>query len=56
MKKEGAIVLGSGGECCSTNTNLSVGTFYEGAIVTGYLSDATENALQANIIAAGYSK
>ena len=54
MKKEGAIVLGSGGDCCSTNTNLSVGTFYEGAIVTGYPSDATENAVQANIVAAGY--
>jgi hypothetical protein len=32
MKKQGAIVLGSGGDCCATNTNLSVGTFYEGAM------------------------
>jgi hypothetical protein len=56
MKKEGAIVLGSGGDCCSTNTNLSVGTFYEGAIVTGYPTDATESAVQANIVAAGYGK
>jgi hypothetical protein len=56
MKKEGAIVLGSGGDCCATNTNLSQGTFYEGAIVTGYPSDATENAIQANVIAAGYGK
>ena len=54
MKKQGAIVLGSGGDCCATNTNLSIGTFYEGAIVSGYPSDATENAVQANIVAAGY--
>ena len=54
MKKEGAIVLGSGGDCCATNTNQSLGTFYEGAIVTGYPSDTTDNAIQANIVAAGY--
>jgi hypothetical protein len=56
MRKEGAIVLGSGGDCCATNTNQSQGTFYEGCIVSGYPSDATENAIQANIVAAGYSK
>ncbi|MGA2506827.1 MAG: arabinofuranosidase catalytic domain-containing protein [Chitinispirillaceae bacterium] len=54
MKKQGAIVLGSGGDCCNTNTNMSDGTFYEGAIVSGYPSDATENSVQANIVAAGY--
>ena len=57
MKKQGAIVLGSGGDCCSPevgNTNDSAGTFYEGAMVSGYPSDATENAVQANIVAAGY--
>jgi len=54
MKQEGAIVLGSGGDCCATDTNLSEGTFYEGAIVAGYPSDATDNAVQANIVAAGY--
>jgi non-reducing end alpha-L-arabinofuranosidase len=54
MKKQGAIILGSGGDCCATNTNLSQGTFYEGAMVSGYPSDATENAVQANIVAAGY--
>jgi hypothetical protein len=56
MKKQGAIVLGSGGDCCATNSNLSDGTFYEGCIVSGYPSDATENAVQANIVAAGYGK
>jgi hypothetical protein len=54
MRKQGAIILGSGGDCCATNTNLSQGTFYEGAIVSGYPSDATENAVQANIVTADY--
>jgi non-reducing end alpha-L-arabinofuranosidase len=56
MRKQGAIILGSGGDCCKPNggANLSAGTFYEGAMVTGYPTDATENAVQANIIAAGY--
>ena len=37
MKKQGAIVLGSGGDCCKPGggANLSAGTFYEGAIVAG---------------------
>jgi non-reducing end alpha-L-arabinofuranosidase len=55
MHQQGAIDLGSGGDCCATNSNLSAGTFYEGAIVAGYPSDATDNAVQANIVAAGYS-
>jgi hypothetical protein len=54
MRKEGAIILGSGGDCCIDNRNLSQGTFYEGAMVSGYPSDATENAVQASIVAAGY--
>ncbi|WP_176741498.1 MULTISPECIES: arabinofuranosidase catalytic domain-containing protein [unclassified Streptomyces] len=56
MKKQGAIVLGSGGDCCKPGggANLSAGTFYEGAIVAGYPSDATDDAVQANITAAGY--
>jgi hypothetical protein len=54
MKKQGAIVLGSGGDCCAKNTNLSLGTFYEGAIVSGYPSDTTEIAIQENIVSAGY--
>jgi hypothetical protein len=56
MKKQGAIVLGSGGDCCATNNNLSDGTFYEGCLVTGYPADATEEAVQANIVAAKYMK
>lgn len=58
MKKQGAIVLGSGGDCCKPDggANQSAGTFYEGCIVTGYPSDATEDAVQAAIVAAGYVK
>ncbi|MBE1588994.1 hypothetical protein H4W80_007252 [Nonomuraea angiospora] len=50
MKKEGAIILGIGGDNC----NSSAGTFYEGVMTSGYPTDATENAVQANIVAAGY--
>ncbi|TQJ21374.1 ricin-type beta-trefoil lectin protein [Micromonospora sp. A202] len=56
MRKQGAIILGSGGDCCKPDggANLSAGTFYEGAMVAGYPSDATENAVQANVVTAGY--
>jgi hypothetical protein len=50
MHKEGAIILGIGGD----NSKGAQGTFYEGAMTSGYPSDATENAVQANIAAAGY--
>ncbi len=51
MHKEGAIILGIGGD----NSKGSAGTFYEGVMTSGYPSAATENAVQANIVAAGYS-
>ena len=55
MKQQGAIILGSGGDCCAAGSNnQSLGTFYEGAVVAGYPSDATDNAVQANIAAASY--
>ena len=50
MKKEGAVLLGIGGD----NSTSGAGTFYEGVLTSGYPSDATENAVQANITAAGY--
>ncbi len=50
MHKEGAIILGIGGD----NSNSADGNFYEGAMTSGYPSDATEDAVQANIVAAGY--
>ncbi|MFJ8023584.1 arabinofuranosidase catalytic domain-containing protein [Streptomyces sp. NPDC096311] len=51
MKKQGAIVLGIGGD----NSKAGVGTFYEGVMTSGYPSDATEDSVQANITATGYS-
>jgi hypothetical protein len=56
MQKEGAIILGSGGDCCLHNNNLSEGTFYEGAIVAGYPSNETDQAIHANIVEAGYGQ
>ncbi len=50
MHKEGAIILGIGGD----NSKGSAGTFYEGVMTSGYPSDSTENAVQNNIVAAGY--
>ena len=52
MHKEGAILLGIGGD----NSKGSAGTFYEGVMTSGYPSDATENAVQANITAAQYGR
>jgi hypothetical protein len=51
MKKEGAIILGIGGD----NSKGSAGTFYEGVMTSGYPTAATEDAVQANIVAAGYA-
>ena len=56
MRKQGAIILGAGGDCCYSNNNASEGTFYEGAVVAGYPSDATDEAIHANIVEAGYGQ
>src|ERR1039458_6968822 len=50
MKKQGAIILGTGGD----NSKGSDGTFYEGVMTSGFPSAATASAVQANIVAAGY--
>ncbi len=50
MKKQGAIILGIGGD----NSKGADGTFYEGVMTNGYASASTEAAVQANIVAAGY--
>jgi hypothetical protein len=52
MSKEGAILLGIGGD----NSISGQGTFYEGVMTSSYPTDATENAVQANIVAAKYAK
>jgi len=51
MSKEGAIVLGIGGD----NSNGAQGTFYEGVMTSGYPSNDIENQVQANIVAVGYA-
>jgi non-reducing end alpha-L-arabinofuranosidase len=51
MHKQGAIILGTGGD----NSKGSDGTFYEGVMTSGFPSATTENAVQANITAAGYT-
>ena len=52
MRKQGAILLGNGGD----NSNSSQGTFYEGAMTAAgtFPTDATDQLVQANIVAAQY--
>ena len=52
MKKQGAIILGIGGD----NSDWAVGTWFEGIMAKGYTTDATDNAVQASIVAAGFGK
>jgi non-reducing end alpha-L-arabinofuranosidase len=51
MKVQPSILLGTGGD----NSGGGTGEFFEGAVTAGYPSDATENAVQANLAAAGYT-
>ncbi|HEX3785524.1 MAG TPA: arabinofuranosidase catalytic domain-containing protein [Pseudonocardiaceae bacterium] len=51
MHQEGGIILGTGGD----NSNWNMGTFFEGVMVAGYPSDATDDAVQANVVSVGYS-
>jgi hypothetical protein len=50
MKTDSSLLLGTGGD----NSNTGVGEFFEGAITSGYPTDATENAVQADVTAAAY--
>ncbi len=50
MHEEADILLGTGGD----NSNGASGEFFEGAITSGYPSDATENSVQAELATAGY--
>jgi len=51
MHQEGGIILGIGGD----NSNRNRGTWFEGAMVSGYPTDGAENAVQANVVSVGYS-
>ncbi|HEX4724277.1 MAG TPA: arabinofuranosidase catalytic domain-containing protein [Pseudonocardiaceae bacterium] len=50
MKVQPSIELGTGGD----NSPMGTGEFFEGAVTAGFPSDTTENAVQANLVAAGY--
>ena len=50
MKKEGAIILGIGGD----GGDDTLGIFFEGIMTSGYAKDVTDDLVQANIVAAGY--
>jgi len=52
MKKQGAIILGIGGD----NSNGAIGTFYEGVMTSSYSTDAEDTEVQADIVAARYGK
>lgn len=52
MRKQGAIILGIGGD----NSAGGVGTFYEGVITSGYSTDASDDAVQANIANVRYGQ
>ena len=51
MKQEGAIILGIGGD----NSNAATGYFFEGVMTKGMPDAKTMDAVQQNIVAAGYS-
>jgi hypothetical protein len=52
MHKQGAVELGTGGD----GSAGGVGTFFEGAMTTGVSSDATDDAIQANVVATGFGR
>jgi hypothetical protein len=49
---QGAIILGTGGD----GSNGGTGTFFEGAMTSGVPSNAVDDSIQANIVAAGYGR
>jgi hypothetical protein len=50
MNKQGSIILGTGGD----NSDGDGGQWFEGVMASGAATMATVNAVQANIVAAGY--
>ena len=51
MHVQNSIELGTGGD----NSIWGDGEFFEGAVTAGYPTDATENAVQNSLVAAGYT-
>ncbi len=61
MHKTGAVILGVGGDNVSRGGSkevgipgTSIGTFYEGVLTQGFSSDAVDDLVQQDILAAGY--
>lgn len=52
MDRQGGILLGVGGD----NSSGGQGNFFEGIMTTGYATVATDDAIQANIVAAGFGR
>ena len=52
MKKQGGVILGISGD----NSSSGGGRWFEGVMTNGTATIATVNAVQANIVAAGYGK
>jgi hypothetical protein len=52
MQKQGSILLGIGGD----NSDGAIGTFFEGCVLSGYSTDAADDAVQADIASVGYGK
>jgi hypothetical protein len=52
MRKQGGLILGTGGD----NSDRALGIFYEGAMTSSYVSSDVDDAVQANVVAAGYGK
>ena len=52
MKKQGSIILGVGGD----NSAGAVGVFFEGVITANLSSDAADEAVHANVVAASYGQ
>ena len=50
MRQEGAIILGVGGD----NSHASAGSFFEGAMTSGFPTDSADDAIQSDIVAVGY--
>jgi hypothetical protein len=51
MKKQGSIILGIGGD----NSDGAIMVFLEGAMTAGVASAATDSAVHADVVAAGYA-
>ena len=52
LQQEGAIILGTDGD----NSNRSSGFFFERVLTAGFAPAATDDVIQANIVATGYHR